>query len=313
MKTLSADETTQYLEQVIKIEISLRNLKSVRQNILDEVRHLDDELRTLRSNPSTDKIIKPTYRPPLKPQKPSEPTKYKSEASFTLLGMVARGIATASANRDEQRKYESSMARYNQLLSDYNREKQTYETKYKAAMDEYRQKCKIAEENDKQKRINYPDMMENGRSIANALDAKIQSTEKVLSQLYDVDVIFPKYRELVCLCSMYEYFVTGRVSELKGAAGAYNLYESELRQNLIITELKNIGTKLEQIKKNQYVLYSELKKSNAYLSSINSNVKASLETLSRIEDSVELSNMISKNIADNTEAIKYISFVSMIK
>ena len=39
---------------------------------------------------------------------------------------------------------------------------------------------------------------------------------------------------MTAMCTMYEYFVTGRCDKLSGADGAYNLYETEVRQNIII-------------------------------------------------------------------------------
>lgn len=60
----------------------------------------------------------------------------------------------------------------------------------------------------------------------------------------------------------YEYLLSGRCDKLEGPDGAYNFYEMELRQNIIIAQLSNIIDNLEQIKNNQYSLYEELQKSN---------------------------------------------------
>ena len=84
---------------------------------------------------------------------------------------------------------------------------------------------------------------------------------KAIKQRKDIvsqNIIHPKYMNYIAITTMYEYFVTGRVSELKGATGAYNLYESELRQNLIIDKLDTIEDKLDTIIENQNVLYNEI-------------------------------------------------------
>ena len=90
----------------------------------------------------------------------------------------------------------------------------------------------------------------------------LSETKECLAKLYDKDIIFGKYRNMVAMTSIYEYFASGRVSELTGPTGAYNLYESELRQNLVVSELQKINSNLEEIKANQYILYSEIKKGN---------------------------------------------------
>ena len=56
----------------------------------------------------------------------------------------------------------------------------------------------------------------------------------------------------------FEYLSAGRCDALEGTYGAYNLYESECRANLIIPQLNQILESLEQIKKNQFTVYNEL-------------------------------------------------------
>ena len=56
----------------------------------------------------------------------------------------------------------------------------------------------------------------------------------------------------------FEYLSAGRCDALEGTYGAYNLYESECRANLIISQLNQIFESLEQIKKNQFTVYNEL-------------------------------------------------------
>ena len=77
--------------------------------------------------------------------------------------------------------------------------------------------------------------------------------EKNLEQLYGLNIIFPKYRNMMAICSLYEYISSGRCDTLEGQAGAYNLYEMELRQNVIIGQLEKVISQLESIKNNQYI------------------------------------------------------------
>ena len=66
----------------------------------------------------------------------------------------------------------------------------------------------------------------------------------MLDKLYELNVIFPKYRDLVAVSQMYEYVASGRCNTLSGYEGAYNLYEQELRMNIVISQLEDIYDQL---------------------------------------------------------------------
>jgi len=94
------------------------------------------------------------------------------------------------------------------------------------------------------------------------LNRSIQQTEQALSRYYGKGIIFPKYRELVAVSSFYEYMASGRCSTLEGHEGAYNIFESESRQNLILRKLDDIIERLDRIEENQYMLYTAIQSSN---------------------------------------------------
>jgi len=81
-------------------------------------------------------------------------------------------------------------------------------------------------------------------------------------------LVFPKYRNLVAITAIYEYLASGRCERLEGADGAYNLYEMELRQNIVIGQLSAIIDNLEEVKENQFTLYQELTASNNTLNQL---------------------------------------------
>jgi len=83
-----------------------------------------------------------------------------------------------------------------------------------------------------------------------------------LDKIYSADIVFKKYRSLVPIAMFCEYIESGRCTELEGHEGAYNIYESELRQNIIIDKLENIAEKLENIRNNQYILYESISEAN---------------------------------------------------
>lgn len=73
----------------------------------------------------------------------------------------------------------------------------------------------------------------------------IDETRSILSRLYSLGVIYPKYCNLPALTSIYEYYMTGRCEELTGPHGAYNLYEDELRKDTVISQLNTVIENLE--------------------------------------------------------------------
>ena len=64
------------------------------------------------------------------------------------------------------------------------------------------------------------------------------------------------------VCSLYEYICAGRCTELEGHEGAYNIIETEIRLDHIILQLDKVIAQLEQIKNNQFMLYSAVQESN---------------------------------------------------
>lgn len=91
------------------------------------------------------------------------------------------------------------------------------------------------------------------------MDAPLTASKSLLEKFYASEIIYPKYRTLPALTSIYEYFMTGRCTELTGPHGAYNLYEDELRKDTVISQLNTVIENLEQIRQNQYMLYQQVK------------------------------------------------------
>ena len=155
------------------------------------------------------------------------------------------------------------------------------------------------------------------------INDKYWSLKVTLDKLYAVDIIFPKYRNIFAVCSLYEYLASGRCSTLEGHEGAYNIYESELRQELILIKLDVVISQLENIKQNQYMLYKEMKEMKSILYNISCQMK---EMLKKTDTIIDNTNIIASNTqqiaecsaviamytqmtAKNTEAIKYLSLI----
>lgn len=112
------------------------------------------------------------------------------------------------------------------------------------------------------------------RQNQNLFSNNISDCQNALEQLYNLDIIFPKYRNFVAISQIYEYYMSGRCTELEGHEGAYNIFENEVRQDIIILQLNNISNQLEQIKQNQYLIYQAITQTNITLSKIESNTEA---------------------------------------
>ena len=94
--------------------------------------------------------------------------------------------------------------------------------------------------------------------------------------MYNLNVVFGKYRDIVALSTFYEYLVSGRCEKLEGSDGAYNLYESECRANLIISQLSKVIELLEEIRNTQYMICDLLESIRNSLSTMNSTMNMAL-------------------------------------
>lgn len=84
-------------------------------------------------------------------------------------------------------------------------------------------------------------------------------TAMLLRKYYATDVIYPKYRNLIAVCSLCEYFMSGSTDTLKEA---YNKYDNEVLLKAIITKLDEVVVQLDAIKQNQYMLYEAVLEGN---------------------------------------------------
>ena len=134
-------------------------------------------------------------------------------------------------------------------------------------------------------------------------------TKKVLQTYYDTNIIFPKYRNFVAVSSFYEYISSGRCATLEGHEGAYNIFENELRQNIIIGKLEEVVDKLDAIEQNQYMLYSAIERSNANVNKLTKETKIMIDKLQKIEDNTMLIGYNSKIAAQNTEFLTWVKIL----
>lgn len=143
------------------------------------------------------------------------------------------------------------------------------------------------------------DSLEKASLIKAALveeEQHLANTKKILQGFYDKDIIFIKYRSLVAISAILEYMISGRCVTLPEA---YNKYEEELRQAIIIDKLDIVIDRLEKIERSQYMLYDAIMIANKRLNDISLGVDAALSSMSNIEDNTAVIAHTSKVIADN--------------
>lgn len=172
-------------------------------------------------------------------------------------------------------------------------------------MKEYRitkkQDEQIARENEEIKFNSQQSILSNQKYINNVLIPEREKlrliykrTDVLLTNLYSVNIIGEKYRNLVAVSSFYEYLKYERCSSLTGVHGAYNKFEDEIYKQRILAKLDEVIRKLDEIKANQFMLYNAIKDSQQQTKNLfddlhhqmsinNSNQQAISESLDRLD------------------------------
>ena len=316
-------ETTNYLKTVAELEASVYRQEKM-------IESCQKEMNNSQFQPVAEYIIKPVkYQNQNKPTPPTEKANYTPfyimlafAGVMLLLGIVLKrfteflfisiGIVVVAfiCKAKYINPLEEEQSRYQRELEAYKLETQKKEDDYKKSTEEYKRKKANADSIYKGKLEKYNEKKAKANTEIDKLKNTVQETKATLSRLYALEVIFPKYRNLVAMNTIYEYFASERCSELTGPNGAYNLFEAELRQNIIITKLDNVISQLEEIKQNQYILYKEMKQTNEAITAISQKMDRLMKTAKNIELSSYISSQCAQITAKNTEALKYISLIN---
>ena len=127
---------------------------------------------------------------------------------------------------------------------------------------------------------------------------ELQRTYDVLQRVYSMNIIYSKYRSFVPVGMFYEYICSGRCSTLEGHEGAYNIYEYELRMDIIINEL-------QEIKQNQWYLYDAISSQNKNFNRLYQSCISGMSTLNNISQNTDLIAYYSQIEANDINAIKW--------
>lgn len=276
----------------------INGLQSELQNKINKIA----EIQKYRDRIISEKVVPPSVPFPVMPTEPEKPA-YATPNLFNKKKVNAE-------NEVKTAKYNNDMILYNKAIAEYpvqlamaqkqqdllytkavsDRKKEINEVEEKlseetASLNQFRSELELKkatlerEIEQLQNNIDYPAVQ-----LKISLDKEISTAEELLAdlfksrnQLYGTGIVFGKYHDLVAITSFYEYLLSGRCETLEGVNGCYNLYESEIRANTIISKLAAIGDSLEQIKNNQYMLYAQLTEINTEVNVLNTTTTTLLK------------------------------------
>lgn len=160
---------------------------------------------------------------------------------------------------------------------------------------------------------------------------EISNSEKLLGDLiaaknrmYGLNVIHPKYRNLVAISAFYDYLMTGRCSMLTGNGGAYNLFEAESKTKLIMDRISDITASLEELRENQNFLYQQVAEANngiqilnqsmgkvvTHLAKMNAKADRMSRQLATLDDKTTNLESTMATVAENAEIAAHYSQIS---
>lgn len=138
---------------------------------------------------------------------------------------------------------------------------------------------------------------------------KLCETQRVLDTYYKRDIIYPKYQGFIPISSFLEYLKSGRCDSLMGHEGAYNIYENEMRLNLIITKMDDVIRQLENIRSAQYMLYDAVTNANSVINKLVQRMDSVTNNLSDIKNDAVFIRYNTEISAKNSEFIKWITYL----
>ena len=140
------------------------------------------------------------------------------------------------------------------------------------------------------------------------LKQRLKAVTAEKNRLYSLNVLYPTYRELVAESSIYEYFSSGRCDTLDGPHGAYNMFESECRSDVIARIIRS----LDEVRQSQVILFRQMKQVHELQSELNKTLDKALPFIRKVdEDQLEayLEENRSKGQAEanskDTAVVKY--------
>lgn len=143
-----------------------------------------------------------------------------------------------------------------------------------------------------------------------------RTSKEKLDKMYSYNILEEKYRNIVAVASIYEYLKHERTRSLQRVGsdeGAYNIFESEVRLNKIITNTDIIIQKLDVVIENQRELANTMRNAQNSINNLvtsTNNMSARIQSgMNRLNASVELSNYQQQQT--NNE-LRYMNFMNTL-
>lgn len=201
-----------------------------------------------------------------------------------IIGLI---IETTKENNEANEKYQNDMLKYNQTLAD----------------DQARVQKELAQKQYLQ-------------TQSDTLATMWRTSKQKLEKMYSYDILEEKYRNIVAVASIYEYLKHERTRSLQRVGsdeGAYNIFESEVRLNKIITNTDIIIQKLDVVIENQRELANTMRNAQNSINNLvtsTNNMSARIQSgMNRLNASVELSNYQQQQT--NNE-LRYMNFMNTL-
>lgn len=227
---------------------------------------------------------------PVEPKAPNAPIQ-KKPGLFNKKRVLAENAALMEQYKKEYAQYEEKLNIYNGELAIYNQRIAQIQEEQEKKRAELVEHAKLTHSNECEELKNkyfaaqqeYDQINSSSDAVSTPqvvalkyLQEEIAQAEELLLNLhqgkqkvYNTGVIFGKYNDFVAIASFYEYLSSGRCTSLEGPYGAYNLYESEIRMNAIVSQLADVIKSLKQIQKNQFVIYTAISEATNELAALN--------------------------------------------
>lgn len=133
------------------------------------------------------------------------------------------------------------------------------------------------------------------------IQSSLLIAQKNLRQIYDVNVLPAKYRNLTAVATLYEYLETGRCNTITGHGGIYDTYETERIHLAQLQQMVEMNQRLSRIEDNQRYICQEMQKANSTLRSINSSLKEIEKTNAEISRNTAISAVANQQTAAATK------------
>lgn len=289
---MTTAELIEYLEIVIEFERELYTQKRVEEGLIKSIEmcenltwekeeldkpfeeyymvheSLEDFLEDMAPRKMLNKPVEPVMPNSLNRKKQEEDkTSEKSILKTILAGMSFRSKQNRENEKLIKEEYQQDCERYQRELKEYNEwyEKNQKKKKYRAQLYQKWENEQIKLKEQIGRRILTGQVC---NVMLQELKKKEASTKDALEKAYGMNIIYPKYRNYVAVCSFYDYISSGICCRLDGSDGAYNKFDIESRMDKIITQLDTVIKNLELIRSNQYKLYAEMKNAESELKKI---------------------------------------------